>query len=239
MFRRLASVWHAAVLLTLSVSLLTYRTLKESTTKVHWIVMSTSKSPGLEKLQDMAHRHGETIQVLNQEPSLSEFTGLLNSATFSGNDIVIFSDAHSVIQVSSRAAIRKRFLMVGKPIVVAAQDTPTFSGCPCRESVLYPFSHINPKVCMGRVWALRKLLADRSASANEPASFVRACQRHPDLISVDHHGSLLFTHSKQNKAMALEWNPTTHRCQCRGTGTQPLIVQTSDSVLPMYAALGV
>jgi hypothetical protein len=241
--KQLGQVWHAIVLFGLSIAMLTYRGVRESKSKIHWVVFSLQPTPALTKLQDMSHTHGENINVLHADNTLTELSRFLQKPELAADDIVIYSDASSVVQVRSQKDIRSRFLTFSKPIIFGGQETLTDKSCTSMYGPLaniQPFPYVNPNVMVGRVWALRQLFtAARLEGDSQEKILTRLWTRNPSLVEIDSRGLLIVTHVKKSSISQLEWNPVQRCVTCRGTGTKPLIVQTQESVVPMYAFFGI
>lgn len=237
---KLGSLWHALVLLILSVALLTYRKVIESRSKLHWVVMTTETSPALSKLIDMSHKFEEEITVIHSERSLSAAAKFLEGTNLGNDDIVIFTDSDTIVQVQSQDLIRKRFLTFSKPIVIGGQEAPVDKQCLNAHGLiakLQPFPYVNSKIIMGRVWALRRFFIGVPLSDNESADFVmtKLYFRSRSLAEIDGKGHLFVTHVKKSKLSMLEWNSGNHSVTCHGTGTNPLIIQTDEPIIPFYA----
>ena len=237
-------IWQAIVLLTLSVAVLTYRRVADSQSKIHWFTMATESHPALTKLRDMSHRFGEEVTVIHVEPSLAELKKLVESNTLQPNDILIVSDATSVMQAKSQDTIRKRFLTFRRPIVFAGKEAPTdktLAGRYGMLSSLQPFPYLNQKLFVGRVNAIRQLLANQPLADVDDAEKVltNAIQRQPWLAEIDTRGELFVTHVKKSTVSALEFDTHNHRVSCRGAGTQPCVIQSDESVIPFYAYFSV
>lgn len=237
-------VWQAIVLLTFSVAALTVLKVKESKSKVHWITFATEHHPALSKLRDMSHRFGEQVKVIRADPSVASLVHTLHSDKFADNDILIVSDATSVMQAKSQDRIRLRFLTFRKPIVFAGKEAPTDKTLAGRYGILakiQPFPYLNPKLFMGRVSALRQLLANQPLADADDAEkvFTNAVQRQPWLAEIDTRGELFVTHVKKSAVSALEFDTHNHTVSCRGSGTQPCAVQSEESVIPFYAYFSV
>jgi hypothetical protein len=235
----LRSVWHALVLLILSVALLTYRKVIESRSNIHWVVMTKETSPALSKLIDMSHKFEEEITVIESESSLAECSKFLQESNLANNDIVIFTDSDTIVQVQSQELIRKRFLTFSKPIVIGGQETPVDKRClnvPGPISRLQPFPYINSNMFMGRVWALRQFFIGIPLSDNESADFTmtKLHFRHKSIAEIDAKGHLFVTHMKKSRLSALQWNTGNQTATCHGTGTNPLIIQCEEPI-PFYA----
>ncbi len=241
--KQLGQVWHAIVLFGLSIALLTYKGMRESNTRVHWVVFSLQQTPALTKLQDMAHSHGESVTVLHADNTLTELSRYLQQPELGADDVIIYSDASSVVQVRSQKDIRTRFMTFSKPIVLGGQEklldksTQSMYG-PLAN--LQPFPYVNPNVIVGRVWALRQLLSNtRLQGESQDKLLTRLWVRNPRLVEIDTRGLLIVTHVKKSTVSQLDWNPVQRCVTCRGTGTKPLIVQSEESVIPFYAFFGV
>ena len=237
-------IWQAIVLLTLSVAALTYRRVAEPHSRILWFTMATENHPALTKLRDMSHRFGEEVNVIHVEPSLAELKKLVESEKLQPNDILIVSDATSVMQAKSQDTIRKRFLTFRRPIVFAGKEAPTDKTLAGRYGILariQPFPYLNHKLFVGRVNAIRQLLANQPlADADEPEKVLtNAIQRQPWLAEIDTRGELFITHVKKSPLSALEFDSHNHRVSCRGSGTQPCAIQSDESVIPFYAYFSV
>jgi hypothetical protein len=237
-------IWQAMMLLTLSVAGLTYMRAKEGKSKFTWITLATEPNPALTKLRDMSHRHGEEITVIPAEPSVAELVKVLQSDRFHGDDIVLVSDSASVMQAKPQAAIRRRFLTFRRPIVFAGKEAPTdktLAGRYGMLSSLQPFPYLNPKLFVGRVSALRQLLANQPLADADDAEkvFTNALQKQPWLAEIDTRGDLFVTHVKKSAASALEFDSHNHTVTCRGSGTRPCVIQSEESVIPFYAYFSV
>ena len=231
------SVWHALVLLILSVALLTYRGVIESRSKIHWVVMTTDMSPALSKLIDMSHKFEEKITVIHSERSLSATAKFLEETNLANDDILIFTDSDTIVQVQSQKLIRKRFLSFSKPIVIGGQEKPVDKQClNDRISIIQPFPYVNSKMIMGRVWALRRFFIGVPLSDNESQDFAmtKLYFRNTSIAEIDGNGHLFVTHVKKSKLSFLEWNSRNHTVTCHGTGTNPLIIQCEEPI-PFYA----
>ena len=236
---KLRNVWHALVLLILSVALLTYRGVIESRSNIHWIVMTKDTSPALSKLIDMSHKFEEKITVIQSEYSLAECAKFLQESYLTNDDILIFTDSSTIVQVQSQKLIRKRFLTFSKPIVIGGQETPVDKRClnvPGPISRLQPFPYINSNMFMGRVWALRRFFIGVPLSDSDSPDFVmtKLLFRNKSIAEIDAKGHLFVTHVKKSKLSFLECNSGNHTVTCHGTGTSPLIIQ-SEEPIPFYA----
>jgi hypothetical protein len=237
-------VWEGIMLLTVSVAGLTYLKVKESRTSIQWLTFATESHPALSKLRDMSHRFGEEIQVIPANSSVAEIVRAIQSPKLQSNDIVIVSDATSVMQAKSQDTIRRRFLTFRRPIVFAGKEAPTDKTLAGRYGILsslQPFPYLNPKLFIGRVGALRQLLANQPLADADEAEKVltNAIQRQPWLAEIDTRGELFVTHVKKSPVSALEFDTHTHRVSCRGAGTQPCVIQSEESVIPFYAFFSV
>lgn len=236
--------WGALAILFTSVAFLSYKAVTEHGTKTHWVVMSTEQHPALAKLRDMSHTFEETLTILPTERSLLAFRKWLDTVSLQPNDIVIFTDASTIFQVRSQDAIRKRFLQFGKPIVFAGQESVGDSTLKQHYSPLaqlQPFPFLNPNAWVGRVWALRRFLetVDAETQHSEERVLTMLYKRHGDLATIDSKGLLFVTHVKKSSLSALVLNPASRTVTCRGTGTNPLIIQTKEPVVPFYAYFSV
>lgn len=237
-------IWEGILLLTISVAGLTYLKVKESKTTMQWLTFATESHPALSKLRDMSHRFGEEIKVIPATASVAEIIRAIQSPNLQSNDIVIVSDATSVMQAKSQDTIRRRFLTFRRPIVFAGKEVPTDKTLAGRYGILsslQPFPYLNHKLFIGRIGALRQLLANQPlADADEPEKvFTNAIQRQPWLAEIDTRGELFVTHVKKSPVSALEFDTHNHRVSCRGAGTQPCVIQSDESVIPFYAYFSV
>lgn len=231
-------VWLGGLFLA-SLGLLVYRAVQEWNTSVHWIgVTEDVQHPAVRKLKDMAHRFEEEPQIVVASPAnrLLKLKQLLSTSSFAQNDILVYADATSTIQVLDRDQIRQRFLSsFTKPIVLAGQETPK------TWLTLQPFPLVNSKVIVGRVWALRQFLESYQprTGKTESQSLTQHFMNYPSLAEVDSKGELIITAVKKSKVSTLEWDSAKRIVTCLTTGTQPCIVQSDDSVLPFYAFFAV
>ena len=235
---KLRSIWHALVLLILSVALLTYRGVIESRSNIHWVVMATEMSPALSKLIDMSHKFEEKITVIQSESSLAECANFLQESHLANDDIVIFTDSDTIVQVQSQELIRKRFLTFSKPIVIGGQETPVDKQCLNAHGpiMFHPFPYVNSKMIMGRVWALRRFFIGIPLSDSESPDFTmtKLYFRNRSIAEIDGNGHIFVTHVKKSRLSVLEWNSGNHTATCHGTGTNPLIIQCEEPI-PFYA----
>lgn len=237
-------IWEAIGLLTLSVAALTYRGVTAKQGRIHWFTMAAENHPALTKLRDMSHRFGEEVSVVHVEPSLAELKKIVESEKIQPDDILIVSDATSVMQAKSQDTIRKRFLTFRRPIVFAGKEAPTNKTLAGRYGLLakiQPFPYLNPKLFVGRANAIRQLLANQPlADAEDPEKVLtNAIQRQPWLAEIDTRGELFVTHVKKSPMSALEFDTHNHTVSCRGSGTQPCVIQSDESVIPFYAYFSV
>lgn len=218
---------------------LVYVKSREWNTEVHWIgVTDKNEHPAVRKLKDHAHRFEEepTIVFSDSESRLQTLKDLLQKSTFASNDIVVFADATSTMQVLDRDAIRQRFLSsFSKPVVIAGQEAPKGA------FTLDTFPLVNPNVLVGRVWALRQFLESYTprTGLTEQQALAQHLLRQSSLAQIDTKGELIVTAGKKSKVSALEWDSAKRFVTCPSTGTQPCIVQSEESVLPFYAFFAV
>jgi len=199
--------------------------------------MATDTSPALSKLMDMSHKFEEKITVIHSERSISECVKFLQETSLSNDDIVIFTDSSTIVQVHSQDSIRKRFLTFSKPIVIGGQEAPVDKRCVHGLlSKLQPFPYVNSKMFMGRVWALRRFFIGVPLSDNDSTDYTmtKLYFRNKSIAEIDGNGNLFVTHVKKSKLSFVECNSGNQSVTCHGTGTSPLIIQT-DEPIPFYA----
>ena len=239
----LKTYWQSILLFVLSSIAYFYINVRNSQSSIHWVTFSKESHPALTKLRDMSHRFGETITVIPSQPNLNELKKMLDSNRFRAEDIVIVSDSKSIMQAASQDTIRKRFLTFRKPIVFAGKETPTNPSLAGRYGILakfQPFPYLNSKLFIGHVGTLRTFLAfPISSEMDDETVLTNAIQKQPWLAEIDTRGELFVTHVKKSPISSLEFNTHNHRVACRGSGTQPCVIQSEESVLPFYAYFSV
>jgi hypothetical protein len=227
-------------------------------TYIYYITVAIKPHPVLTHIEDSCHLHGNEVKILGlkQEDDISwrnknnfgiklrEVYRFIHNPELNDSDIVLFSDAYSVAVIGNQAEIKRRFLMFQKPIV--------FSG----EKICHPdknlaskynspygaeFPYLNSGLFIGRVWALRRCMAEYKLKDNEDDQSFWTNQyfKHRELIELDHHARLFLTSSGLNEKTDIDWDHHKNLLTCNLTHSHPLMLHVpgKDKTI-LYSVIG-
>jgi len=176
----------------------------------YYITVATRPHPVLDKLKKQVSENGETITVLGEKENraigwqhkqnfgvkLREVYDFLQQPHLNTNDIVLFTDAYDVAYCGNRDDIIRRYYTCIKPIIFGAErqcnPDPNRAG-EYTTNINTEFPYLNSGMFIGRVWALRKCMANYQFNDNDDDQRFWTTQffQNPDLIELDYQ-NLLF-----------------------------------------------
>jgi len=212
-------------------------------TPLHYITIATKPHPVLTHIQDACHSYGEEVRVLGLEEDraigwkakgnfgikLREVHRFIQRPELGDSDIILFSDAYDVAVLGNQKEIKRRFLMFQKPIVFSAEkichpDKHVESKYDSLPGIEFKF--LNSGLFIGRVWALRKCMAEYKFKDNEDDQRFWTTQyfKHRELIELDHHAKLFLTCSGLNEKTDVDWDLNRRLLTCNKTYSHPLMI---------------
>jgi hypothetical protein len=178
---------------------------------MYYLTVATKPHPVLTVLQARMDSIGETLTVLGKEVNrpigwnisgnfgikLKTVVDFLKNPSLDPMDVIFFSDAYDVAYVGSQAAVLAAFATFTKPVVFGAEKLcspdatlanryPPISGSTAECGGEFRF--LNSGGYIGRVWALRQLMADYVYvdSINDQAYWTAKFLDNQDLIELDY-----------------------------------------------------
>jgi hypothetical protein len=145
--------------------------------KFYYITVATQPHNVLDKIVETVNANpDESIIVLGQQENrrigwegnqnfgvkLREVADFVNRPDLDENDIVLFTDAYDVAYLGTKEQVIRRYLTFIRPIIFGAErccnPDPHLASQYPNEELEFPF--LNSGLFIGRVWALRKCLAN-------------------------------------------------------------------------------
>lgn len=199
---------------------------------LHYITVATKPNPVLTHIQDTCHWHKNEVKILGLKGSgikLREVHTFINNPELGDSEIVLFSNSYDIAVVGNQAEIKRRFMMFQKPIVFSGEKICRSGKHLASKYDSYlggEFPYLNSGLFIGRVWALRKCMAEYKFkdSDDDQIFWTKQYFKHRELIELDHHAKLFLTSSRLNEKTDIDWDSNKGQLTCNLTHSHPLML---------------
>jgi hypothetical protein len=192
---------------------------------LHYITVATKPHIVLNNIKKRLDKQGEEIKVLgghedrdigwnstgNFGVKIKEVRNFVMSPNVKPHDIVLFTDAYDVIYGGDLREIRQRYEAMNKPIIFGCEIecNPDPKLKEHYKKTDERFSYLNSGLFIGKVYALKQLLADYEYDDNhdDQLYWTRQFLNNPEIIGLDYRNEL-FLNTYKVDMEEIRWDRT-------------------------------